>query len=185
MAEWWQWVVSISAFVIAVVFFVLVITLLNRKKARADMYYRMLVESTEEYYRNLTLKEGKYFPYFREHACSVLNKYGNKDVKKDPITKLELPKGYVYLIDRLLYIISDKIVTKPMVVNIDGEEYIEVNNLTKRLQVLITFTKHDHMLVSYKVIRNDKDNFSLEVENIEKGDIKNAKDKKETPNTDK
>lgn len=185
MAEWWQWAISISVFVLAVVFFIVVITLLNKKKAKADMYYRMLVDSTEEYYKNLTLKDGKYFPYYREHACSVLNKYGNKGTKKDSITGLELPKGYVYLIDRLLYIISDKIVTKPMVINVEDKEYIEINNLTKRMQVLITFTKHDHMLVSYKVNRNDKDNFSLVLESIQKGDIKNAKDKQETPNTSK
>jgi hypothetical protein len=179
MNEVWQWILSIGGFVLSLTFFVVSLVIINNKRRYADERYIELVSKTVEYYQNLQLKDDKFFPYFFDHAASVLPKWGKDGFNIDPITNLTLKKNYVYLKDRLLYIINERIVIHPPLIKIDNLDYIQIDNKIKTVSVLVSFSKKDSMLIDYKIKRTNKDNYSLELMSVKKGDEINEKSQQE------
>lgn len=128
-----------------------------------------LEEETYKYYQTLELVEDKYFPYFKSHAAGIRTSKGSIG-DKDNITKLEIGKNRVFYFDRILYISNNQMHYPYTIDEIDGQQYIVIDNRIKNIELLVSFEKPSHFLVRYNIIKIGKDKYKLELVEEEKSD---------------
>lgn len=150
--------VSVIALIIV---FVYTKKVINKEKEIVDE----LEKKTYEYYKNLQLKDGKYFPYYHTHAFGIRGDRKSLG-DKDNITGITIGKHKRFYFDRILYIFNEKLHIALDKETIDNQEYIIINNKIKKIELLVSFEKPSHFLVKYNVIK-DKEGYKLELDEKE------------------
>lgn len=159
--------------ILSIVFLALSLVLLiivfayTKKDAK---YRKIKIDELElesvNFYKDLKLKDDIYFPYYKEHCSGLIPSIKSKgDI--DLLSKVEVKKGYKYNKDKIIYIINDSLHYDNKVVEIDNQEYIEINKDIKTIQVLISFEKPSHFIAKYRV---ESLNDGYKVELIEEED---------------
>ena len=117
-------IISVVALIIV---FVYTKKVVNKEKELVDT----LEKQTYEYFKNLQLKDGKYFPYFHTHASGIRGDYKSLG-DKDNITGITVGKHKKFYFDRILYIFNEKLHIALDKETIEGQEYIVINNKIKK-----------------------------------------------------
>ena len=161
MGDLWL-IVGLVVFIIILIITIIIIRKTNEYK---NVKYKELVEKTEQYYLNLSLKDGYLFPYHIFHACDVELNFKSKG-EKDPLSQVNIKKNYGFFKDRILYVINDNLKNKLEIIEKEDQKFIKISNAIKQIKILVSFARNDHLIITYKVNKiNDK--FEIVIEESE------------------
>ncbi len=144
-------IIIISGILVLLVIALLIIKKIEkyRKKIYLDM-----IKNYEEFFRNLSLVDNKYLPYYETHSANIDFKINSKgDI--DELINLKIKKHYKFYHDRLLYFFNDSLSCKPNIVGRDNKPFFELNEKIKKINILATFENGTHILAKYFVIKYD------------------------------
>ena len=153
--------------VVSILVVILLVALFFVKKSQKyiDGEYQHLLENSDEYLKNISLKDGKYLEKVKTHGASITYKL-NSDGDFDYISNLSLKKNYAFLQDRVVYIFNDNWKTKVEIKVIDNKEYYVLNNQIDNVNILLSFERSQHILARY-IVKKVNQEFILVVD--EKG----------------
>lgn len=143
----------IIIFSLAVVLGIVLIFIKKIEKYKNYMYIE-LVTNSENYFRELSLLEGKYLEIIETHGANIEFSLKNHH-SFDYISNVSLKKNYSFIQDKVLYIFNEKLSIKPLIVEKEGKKYFEITDELKSINILVSFEKQSHILAKYKVIKNE------------------------------
>ena len=119
-----------------------------------------LEEETKKIYTNLELVDEKYFPYFPTHAAGIRRKQGMmNDI--DCITSLEAGKNKIFYLDKIIYIINDKMRYQYDIEKIEEKEYIVINDNIRTIQVVLSFERPSYLIFKYEITKIEKNKYKI------------------------
>lgn len=162
-------IIGMTVIALVALLFLILLKITDRYRKKK---LKELVEESEKYFQNLTLKEGKYLEYFENHGATVDFSWKGKG-EKDPLSKVEVKKHYRFYKDRLLYVFNDRLGFKPEQAVIENKTYFVVNNKINRIEILASFEGKNHILAKYLVEKTGQ-GFALVID--EKEDTEHEKE---------
>ena len=150
----------------------LIVLLVTKKITKKEKeLVEILEKETFNYYQNLELKDNLYFPYFYTHGSGIRRDHKSQG-DKDNITGVTLGRHNRFFFDRILYIVNGKINMPLEKKVIENQEYIVINDSIKTIELLVSFEKPSHFLIKYKVVKISKNNYKIELTEVEDDDTR-------------
>lgn len=171
MTEEQKLILWISFLLVSLISLLIVFFITRKRVKKEKEMVELLEKETYNYYQILELKDNKYFPYFYTHGSGIRRDFKSKG-DKDNITGIILNKNNRFFFDRILYIVNGKINLPLEKKVIDEQEYIVINDNIKTIELLVSFEKPSHFLIKYKVIKVSKDNYRVELTEVEDDDTR-------------